>query len=149
GCRELLALGGEGDDGADLGALLSRARQLAADLVAAGANLQAGVELLDSARIQVEEALRDVATVAAGVDADPGRLQALEARLDSYYRLARRHQVTPAELAELHGQLRTELDGLENPGRDLDTLRKEQASCAAAYQATAAELTQARGHAAD
>lgn len=149
GCRQLLALGGEGDDGADLGALLSRARQLAADLLAAGADVQASLELFDSARIQVEEALRDVAAVAAGVDADPGRLQALEARLDGYYRLARRHQVAPGQLAELHGQQRTELDGLENPGRDLDALRKEQASCAAAYQATAAELTQARQRAAD
>lgn len=149
GCRQLVALGGEGDDGADLGTLLSRARQLAADLVAAGANLQTCVDLFDSARIQVEEALREVATLAAGMDVDPGRLQALEERLDSHYRLARRHQVAPAELAELHEQLRAELDGLENPDRDLDTLRKKLASYAAAYQATAAELTRARRHAAD
>jgi len=149
-CRQLLALGGDGDSdaGADLGALLTRARQLAADLAAAGASLEACVELFDSARIQVEEALREVAAVAAGVEADPQRLQTLEARLDAYYRLARRHQVAPVALAELHLQLRTELDGLDNPGRDLDTLRKEQARCAAAYQAAATELTDARQRAA-
>lgn len=148
-CRQLLALGGDGDEGADLGALLSRARQLATDLATAGAGLEACVELFDSARIQVAEALREVAAVAAGVEADPQRLQTLEARLDAYYRLARRHQVAPAQLAELHLQLRTELDGLDNPGRDLDALRKEQARCAATYQAAATELTQARRQAAE
>lgn len=116
---------------------------------AAGASLEACVELFDSARIQVEEALREIAAVAAGVEADPQRLQVLEARLDAYYRLARRHQVQPTELAELHQRLRAELDGLENPGRDLDALRKEQARCTAAYQTAAAELTDARQHAAE
>ncbi|GMU45522.1 MAG: DNA repair protein RecN [Porticoccaceae bacterium] len=147
-CRTLLALGGDGDEGTDLGALLARARHLAADLAAAGASLDGCVELFDSARIQVEEALREVAATAAGVEADPQRLQTLEARLDAYYRLARRHQVPPAELAELHQHLRAELDGLGNPGQDLDALRKEQARCAAIYQAAATALTGARRQAA-
>lgn len=148
-CRQLLALGGDGDDGPDLGALLARARHLAAELAAAGASLEACVELFDSARIQVEEALREVAAAAAGAEADPQRLQALEARLDAYYRLARRHRVPPADLADLHQQLRAELDALDNPGRDLDALRKEQARCAVVYQTDAAVLTDARRRAAE
>lgn len=111
----MLALGGDGDEGAELGALLSRARQLATNLAAAGASLEACVELFDSARIQVEEALREIAAVAAGVEADPQRLQVLEARLDAYYRLARRHQVQPTELAELHQRLRAELTAWRTP----------------------------------
>jgi DNA repair protein RecN (Recombination protein N) len=148
GCRELLALGGDGEGGTDVGALLHRAAQRAWELAGAGARLESCAELLDTARIQVEEALREAAACATAIEADPARLQALEERLDAYFRLARRHQVAPGALADLHGRLRDELGALDHPELSLAALRAERERCAAEYQAAAAELSAARRDAA-
>lgn len=148
GCRELLALGGDGEGATDVGALLYRAAQLAGELVERGAGLEACRELLDTARIQVEEALREAAACAAAIEADPARLQAVEERLDTCYRLARRHQVPPATLAELHGRLRDELETLDHPELGLAALRAERERLAAVYADTAAALSRARQEAA-
>lgn len=148
GCRQLQALGGADGDDRDLGALLHRAGSLAADLNAAGAGLESCAELFDSARIQVEEALREVAAFAAGVELDPARLQALEERLGAYHHLARRHRLEPEALADFHQRLRAELDELSHPGQNLEALRAEQQQLAAVYAKAAAALGRARREAA-
>lgn len=148
GCRQLQALGGEDGDDRDLGALLHRAGSLAADLNAAGAELASCTELFDSARIQVEEALREIAAFAAGIDVDPTRLQALEERIGAYHRLARRHQLEPEALAGLHQRLCAELDELSHPAQNLEALRAEQERLATAYARAAAALGRGRREAA-
>lgn len=149
-CHQLLALGGEGEGQGepDLAALLHRAEALARDLHASSAQLQSCVDLFDSARIQVEEALREVAAFAASVESDPARLEAVEARLAAYHRLAKRHQVAVDELAEFHQQLRAELDALESPEQSLQALRAERDRWATDYAAAATALGEARRDAA-
>ena len=149
-CRALLALGGgdgdgDGDgDSSDVRAKLYRAQQLAQGLVAVGAEVASCAELFDSARIQVDEALREIELFATGVEVDPVRLQAVDDRLDSYYRLARKHGVEPGALSELHLRLAGELAELSGDGEDLAALRKTLARHATAYRNAAAALSQAR-----
>ncbi len=143
-CRALLALGGGDSDGGDVRATLYRAQQLAQGLVAVGAEVASCAELFDSARIQVDEALREIEHFATGVEVDPARLQAVDDRLDGYYRLARKHGVQPDALAELHQRLATELAELSGDGEDLATLRTALARHETAYHNAAVALTQAR-----
>ncbi|TAL04146.1 MAG: DNA repair protein RecN, partial [Porticoccaceae bacterium] len=140
-CRALLALGG---GGGDVRATLYRAQQLAQGLVAVGAEIASCAELFDSARIQVDEALREIEVFATGVEVDPARLQAVDDRLDGYYRLARKHGVQPDALAELHQRLAAELVELSGDGEDLAALRTALARHETAYRNAAAALTQAR-----
>ncbi|MGE3297669.1 MAG: DNA repair protein RecN [Porticoccaceae bacterium] len=145
-CRALLALGGgdSDDGGGDVRATLYRARQLALSLVAAGAEVASCAELFDSARIQVDEALREIEVFATGVEVDPARLQAVDERLDGYYRLARKHGAEPGALSELHRRLAAELAELSGDGEDLAALRATRARHEKAYRSAAAALSQAR-----
>ncbi len=147
-CRALLALGGgdgDGDgDGSDVRATLYRAQQLALSLVAAGAEVASCAELFDSARIQVDEALREIEVFATRVEVDPARLQAVDERLDSYYRLARKHGAAPGALSELHQRLAAELAELSGDGEDLAALRATLERHEKAYRSAAAALSRAR-----
>jgi DNA repair protein RecN (Recombination protein N) len=149
-CRALLALGGgdgdgDGDgDGSDVRATLYRSQQLALSLVAAGAEVASCAELFDSARIQVDEALREIEVFATRVEVDPARLQAVDERLDSYYRLARKHGSEPGALSELHQRLAAELAELSGDGEDLAVLRATLERHEKAYRNAAAALSRAR-----
>ncbi len=143
-CRALLALGGGDGDDSDVRATLYRAQQLALSLVATGAEVASCAELFDSARIQVDEALREIEVFATGVEVDPARLQAVDERLDSYYRLARKHGSEPGALSELHQRLAAELAELSGDGEDLAALRATLARHEKAYRSAAVALSQAR-----
>ncbi|MBK6962292.1 MAG: hypothetical protein IPH23_14640 [Gammaproteobacteria bacterium] len=143
-CHALLALGGGDNDGSDVRATLYRAQQLALSLVAVGAEVASCAELFDSARIQVDEALREIEVFATGVEVDPARLQAVDDRLDSYYRLARKHGVQSDTLTELHQRLTVALAEAGGDDEDLAALRKALARHETAYRNAAAALTQAR-----
>ena len=143
-CRALLALGGGDGEGSDVRAMLYRAQQLAQGLVAVGAEVASAAELFDSARIQVDEALREIEAFATGVEVDPARLQAVDDRLDSYYRLARKHSSEPDTLSELHQRLAAELAELSGDGEDLAALRATLERHEKAYRSAAAALSQAR-----
>lgn len=143
-CRALLALGGGDGDGSDVRATLYRAQQLALSLVAAGAEVASCAELFDSARIQVDEALREIEVFATRVEVDPARLQAVDERLDSYYRLARKHGAAPGALSELHQRLAAELAELSGDGEDLAALRATLDRHEKAYRNAAAALSRAR-----
>lgn len=143
-CRALLALGGDDGDDSDVRAILYRAQQLALSLVAAGAEVASCAELFDSARIQVDEALREIEVFATGVEVDPARLQAVDDRLDNYYRLARKHGSEPGALSELHQRLAAELAELSGDGEDLAALRATLERHEKAYRSAAAALSRAR-----
>ncbi|MBS04978.1 MAG: DNA repair protein RecN, partial [Gammaproteobacteria bacterium] len=80
--------------------LLQRA---VAELAALGQpKLEPVVDMLESGRIQIEEAAADLARYLESIEVDPARLQEIESRLDTLYSVARKHQVQPDELGPLH-----------------------------------------------
>ncbi len=88
-------------------------------------HLGEALTLLEEARIQVEEAARELNHFAAGTELDPERLAWVEARLGEVHRLARKHHVMPEELTGLHRQLHEELEGLSGSDQDLEALSAE------------------------
>ncbi|MDR1075619.1 MAG: DNA repair protein RecN [Xanthomonadaceae bacterium] len=104
--------------------------------------------LLDSAKIQLDEALSLLDRIRDGLDIDPAGLTELERRLARLHDLARKHRVAPEQLQERQQAAATELEGLRNAGSRLARLDSEQQSALDAWTGAAAMLTESRRRAA-
>ncbi len=104
--------------------------------------------MLGDARIQIEEAARELRHFADNTELDPERLAHVEQRLSEVHRIARKHHVMPDELAALHARLREELATLEGGDHDLDALTAEVAEARDRYRAQARTIGDARRKAA-
>ncbi|MBU0537623.1 MAG: DNA repair protein RecN [Gammaproteobacteria bacterium] len=105
-------------------------------------------QLLESARIQIEEAAGELQHVIDGTELDPERLSEVEARLDAIYQTARKHRIQPDELTTLQASLEEQLEGLDASDEKIDHLRSEQSQALKAYQNASTELTKKRTKAA-
>lgn len=105
--------------------------------------------MLGEARIQVEEAARELSHLAADTELDPERLAWVDERLGDVHRLARKHHVMPEELPALHQRLQAELAKLEEGDQDLDALSAEVEALREAWKRLAREVGEARRQAAD
>lgn len=126
---------GDGDGSA--GDLLARAKGILGALPDGSPRLSNAASLIESASIQLDEAINDLRAFVDGFEADPERLEQINARLGEIYALARKHRVKPEELVSLTGEMRTQLDAIENSDEELarleaadSLLRKEFASAA-------------------
>ncbi|MDA0978317.1 MAG: DNA repair protein RecN [Proteobacteria bacterium] len=71
-------------------------------------------QLLDSAVIQIDEAVADLGALVDEFDADPGRQAEVEGRLGRIYEIARKHRVSPDELPALAQRITAELENITN-----------------------------------
>jgi DNA repair protein RecN (Recombination protein N) len=127
---------------------LGKAASLLTQLTHLDPRLADGQELLDSARIQVEEAANLLRHYADAVDLDPQRLAQLDARLGRAHDLARKHRVEPDTLPGHHETLRSELNQLEHADQAEGELVAELAAARQAYDKAAAALGKSRRKAA-
>lgn len=105
--------------------------------------------MLDSAAIQVDEALSMLERIRDDLDIDPDAMQEFERRLVRVQDLARKHRLPPDQLADHRDALASELESLADAGQRL--LQLEQAIKAAHGQwvDAAKALTLSRRHAGD
>ncbi|WP_346837394.1 DNA repair protein RecN [Microbulbifer sp. SAOS-129_SWC] len=141
GSYQLAAMlsGGEGD----IAEQLHRALQLVSAMPAQSPALAEVAQMLDSARIQVDEAAGTLSRHIDGFEMDPERLAEVEERLSAVYQTARKHRVQPDELAGLQQQLQTELDEIGAPDA-LDRLAAECEQLEQQFRASAAKLSAQR-----
>jgi DNA repair protein RecN (Recombination protein N) len=111
------------------------------------AQLQAVLDCLEPARIQLQEAVYALNDYLDKVDLDPQRLAQVEARLEAIHSTARKFRVTPDELPGEYDSLSEQLRHLADAS-DLEGLRRQEAQQQAAYVAAAAKLSKARAAAA-
>ncbi len=105
--------------------------------------------LLTDGKAVLEEAALRVRERRAGLQADPGRLDAVEARLEQIRRLERKHGPgTGAILARL-GTLERELWEVENTDLALESARGAAAAAAAAFEGRARRLRASRERASE
>ena len=112
-------------------------------------HLQEAWQLLDNARIQVEEACSEINLHRQSVNIDPERLHVVEQRLDQTYQIARKHRINPEEVPQLHQQLGDQLMTLDSSDEDLENLEKEVMALLENYQKQATTLTSLRRKASD
>src|SRR3546814_3288341 len=106
------------------------------------------VALLESARIQVDEAQRSLERIRDTLDLDPDRLRELEQRLSRLHDLARKHRVPLGDLAAQRERLYDEVQALAGAGAAIESINAAQAAPHKAWTQAAATLGRHRRKAA-
>ncbi|NIA55607.1 DNA repair protein RecN [Massilia sp. TW-1] len=126
---------------------LSSLNQKLAKLAGVDADLQAVLDCMEPARIQLQEAVYALNTYVDKVELDPERLSQVDARMDAIHSTARKFRVTPDELPDEHATLKAKLQQLADAS-DVEGLRKQEEKAKAAYLAVAQKLSATRAQAA-
>jgi DNA repair protein RecN (Recombination protein N) len=142
GAAELLT---DGDTplAGQLDALIARLQPL----LALDDRLREPLELLESARIQIDEAASSLAAYARRVDLDPARLDEVESRISAAFAAARKLRIAPESLARELVVMLERLAELER-AQDLDALERRCAETRAQFDKAAALLSAERRKAA-
>ncbi len=118
------------------------------ELAAMDSALAGAAELLDSAGIQINEAVSELRHYRDNLALDPQRLAEIEERLGGITDLSRKHQVSAAELPALLSRLQEELSTLEQADIRAGRLQEDIEQARTEYLARARKLTQSREKAA-
>ena len=118
--------------------------QLLKDMLEEDPGLKDVVEMVDSARIQLDEAGSSLRHYLDGLDIDPERYQELDSRVSGYFHLARKHRVDPHALADLWQELQTELDAIDGGEEKLIKLEKAAQNARQDYLNAAEKLSKGR-----
>ncbi len=106
--------------------------------------LEQGLELLQQASINIQEAHSELRHYADRIDLDPSRLNWLEQRLGLMKELSRKHQCAPEDLPAIQEAIEAELEGLTSGAFDLQQLEQAVAKAADEYRQRALKLHKGR-----
>ncbi|MCJ0824851.1 DNA repair protein RecN [Luteimonas sp. 50] len=137
-----------GDEGPALGRQLQQVRGELARQLEHEPRLGEVDTMLDSAAIQLDEALALLEQVRADLDLDPAAFDELDRRLARLHDLSRKHRVAPEGLAAQRDLLNAELEALRGAGERLRVLDAEITAAAAHWRRAAQALTRVRASAA-
>ena len=137
-----------GEDGPSAGRLLLQTRAELARVVNHEPRLGEVDSMLESAQIQLDEALGLLSQIRDELDVDPEQFDRAERRLTRLHDLARKHRVTPEQLEEVAARIEQELESLRGAGERLAGLNTEIEAARQAWRTAAAALTKARTKAA-
>ncbi|WP_135450219.1 DNA repair protein RecN [Tabrizicola caldifontis] len=138
--RALVALSEEGAEGRMRDAL----RWLDGAADKAEGRLDAAMEALNRALIELGEAQAGVENALEALDFDPGELERVEERLFAIRALARKHGVLPDDLGTFAEDLRRRLAAIDGGASGIARLERTAREAEAAYAAEAARVTAAR-----
>ncbi len=140
------ALGGE--DGPNARDLLQRAVTALESLRSLDSRFDEAGQMLDEARINLDESLASMDRLSDEGQGDPERLDQINRRLEKSLDLARKHRVEAARLPVLSEQLNARLEDLENQGQKRSERLAALATAEADWQRLAETLSEARKKAA-
>lgn len=106
-------------------------------------------ELIESAAIQVEEAVGGLRQYLDDLDMDPGLMEQLERRLSQLHDLARKYRIFPEQIPETLEGLRQELQALESDDLTVGDLERERDAAREAFLRAAERLSDLRRAAAE
>jgi DNA repair protein RecN (Recombination protein N) len=99
---------------------------------------------LKPAQIAVEEASYALRDYLSHLEANPGRLEEVEARLAALDKLKRKYGATLEEVLKFLGEVRGQIGAIETAGERREKLRRELEELRAAYESAAGDLTRRR-----
>jgi len=114
------------------------------DLARIDGSLQRVVETLGSAAIGVDDASDAIRDYLDKLEADPKRLDEVEARLALIERLKRKYGSSLEDVLSFLEDVRSKMEAIETAGERKAKLEQDLAQASAAYAACAAALTKAR-----
>jgi DNA repair protein RecN (Recombination protein N) len=134
----------DGDSELALRQSLSRAHAELGRLAALDDRLGPMLDLLDSAQIQLNEAVDGLERYAQDVDLDPERYAEVDTHLTRLHELSRKHRLPAAELDEKRVTIQTELNELENAGEALERFGTQRDQLQRDYAKAAETLSKTR-----
>jgi DNA repair protein RecN (Recombination protein N) len=129
--------------------LMRRAMKRIDEILRIDETLSASVPGLKQAEIAMEESAWTLRDYLDKLEADPNRLEDIEARLDALDRLKRKYGGSLEAILAFLEQVTGQLDEVENASERQETLAKEQTRLAAEFERLANELRQNRKVAAE
>jgi DNA repair protein RecN (Recombination protein N) len=126
---------------------LAALNQKLGKLVDVDAGLQAVLDCMEPARIQLQEAVYALNDYIDKVELDPDRLREVEERMEALHGTARKFRVQPEDLPAEHAALSDRLQQLADAS-DIEGLRKQEQKAKAAYMEVAEQLSRKRAEAA-
>lgn len=126
---------------------LSSLTQKLSKLTDVDAGLKPVLEVLEPARIQLQEAVYALNNYLDRVELDPGRLRQVEQRMESIHSTARKFRVDPDDLPQEYARLAQERQQLADAS-DLEALRVQEGKLQAVYLGAAQTLSKGRARAA-
>jgi DNA repair protein RecN (Recombination protein N) len=126
--------------------IISEIEHLASDLNAAAATdpaLNDSVTLINSASVELREAVSGLRHYLRKLDVDPARLAELDREIGDVQEISRKFRVEPARIPEYLQQKRDRLSSLGG-GQSLDDLIAKEQEAEAAYLLVAKKLTKSR-----
>ncbi|MGY4677135.1 DNA repair protein RecN [Pasteurella sp. P03HT] len=129
--------------------LLYRATQYLDELCELDPRYRNAANLLQESLIQVQEATHEIQHLANDIEQDPALLHDIEQRMGQAIQLARKHQVKPENLTELHRTLKQELAQLIDFSDSEHALIEQEKQAYEKMRRTAFTLHQSRQHGAE
>ena len=124
--------------------VLGALRRELSELIRIDPSQEPARELLETAYYNVEELGRRMATYASQVEHDPGRLDAIQRRQDTLYRLKNKYGPELEDVLETARTAREELDTLESASFERKAREKREAAAEARVRELAGRLTEGR-----
>ena len=115
-------------DGEEVGALeaLRQADRILAHLERIDGTVSKWREILESAEAGLGEIARDARQYAAGIELDPGRLEAVEQRRDVLFKLTQKYGPTIADVERTGSEAQRELETLDTADTELERLAERR-----------------------
>jgi DNA repair protein RecN (Recombination protein N) len=135
-------------DGAGVALALAEAERLADGVAGVDPALDGLAERLRALRLEAEDLGVELRSYAGGLEAEPGRLEEVESRLDRYERVKRKHGGSVEAVLAHAERCRAERARLESAEVDLERAAAELAATEREERELAAELAVARRKAA-
>lgn len=112
------------------------------------ATLESLREHLKSADLSLQEASYGLRDYLSQLEANPGRLEEIESRLEAIARLKRKYGKSIAEILAFLEDVRRQIASVENASERMEELRRERTRLAVEFESAAAALTARRREAA-
>ena len=147
GLRAAAGAGAEalaGDDGGGATIALGEAERLADAVAGADSELDELAARIRTMRIDADDLAADLRRYVEGLEADPGRLEEVEQRLEQYVRLERKHGGNVEAVLAHAERCRAELERLDSSEVALTETETQLESARADERALAEQLTAAR-----
>ncbi len=139
-CRDLLL----GDDEPGAVSLGQRALKSVREIQAVDGDVHEWADQLQSALLEIEDAAQSARDYADSLDADPRRLEEIEARLYKLGRLKRKYGVTVSDILEHRAQIESEISELTLSDEQIGELKIEVEKKKSEFFSLAEKLSGAR-----
>jgi DNA repair protein RecN (Recombination protein N) len=106
-------------------------------------------DLLKPAEIAIDETASEMRDYLGALEADPSRLEEVEARLATIDKLKRKYGASVAEILQFLAEVSSNMDAAESASEHRAAIEKNQKELSARYEALATDLSDRRRRAAD